>query len=218
MNYQQTTYFYNFDHPQVAGFVSQNTDPSISKKENAVRLFYAIRDGWEYRAEQIFFKKEKWRASEILQRPKGHCLDKANLLITCLRAIGIPARLHLVKVKNHIAAEKVMERFKTDELTPHAFAEVFLEGKWVAATPTFNKELCEKLNVDPLEWDGGSDALFQQFSRSGNQFMEYLDDYGVFEDLPFEFVFENMFAHYPMLAADGRRQTGASLNQWNSEV
>ena len=206
MNYLKNTYFFNFNHPSVSDFAITQTIEATTDKEKAVCLFYAVRDGWRYEATHLYFQKEKWRTSEILQRDSAHCLDKANILIASLRAVQIPARLHLVKVKNHIAAERVIEKFKTDELTPHAYVEVFLAGKWVAATPAFNKGLCEKLNVEPLEWDGRSDAIFQQYSRSGHQFMEYLADYGTFDDLPLDFIYDNLLAHYPALAAHfGRR-------------
>ena len=197
--YLNSTYFFNYEHPGVKLFVEKNTSRTQTPTENAIQLFYAVRDGWQYKAEKIFFHKKDWQTSSILKRESGHCMDKANVLIAAFRLIGLPARLHLVKVRNHIAAERVMEKFQTDELTPHAFAEVYLRQKWIAVTPTFNQALCEKLDVEPLDWDGASNALFQQFSRSGHQFMEYLADYGHFADLPFDFVFQNMYDHYPGL-------------------
>lgn len=199
MNYLANTYFFNHESPAVLDFVATHTSEANSPKEKAIRLFYAVRDGWKYDATKLFFQKDKWRTSSILERSSAHCLDKANVLLTACRACQIPARMHLVKVKNHIAVERIVERFKTDELTPHAYAEVYLKGKWVPVTPTFNSTLCEKLNVAPLEWDGSSAALFQEYNRSGKQFMEYLADYGHYDDLPLAFIYQNMIEHYPQI-------------------
>jgi len=102
-------------------------------------------------------------------------------------------------VKNHIAVERLMEKFGTNELTPHGMVDVYLNGKWVKATPAFNKELCDKTGVAPLEFDGTEDSIFQAFSTDGKEFMEYLDDYGSLEDVPLDFIEQNMKENYPKL-------------------
>ncbi len=118
-------------------------------------------------------------------------------MIALLRAVAVPARLCLSKVRNHIAAERMTKAFGTDELTPHGYVEIWINGRWVKATPTFNKELCDKLGVDSLEFDGQNDSIFQEFDKVGGQFMEYLEDYGAFADVPLDFIIGNMRQHYP---------------------
>src|SRR4030067_265056 len=44
------------------------------------------------------------------------------------------------------------------------FCEFYLRGKWVKATPAFNRELCQRHNVPPLEFDGPQDSLFQPYN------------------------------------------------------
>ena len=78
--------------------------------------------------------------------------------------------------------------------------DVFLNGKWVKATPAFNKELCKLVGVEPLEFDGSNDSIFQEYNSEGSDFMEYLEDYGSFEDVPLEFIEQNMKDNYPKLA------------------
>ncbi len=195
--YLQSSYFFNFEHADFRSYLHSLELKEGNPKEVAIQLYYAIRDGWWYYPYDIYWSKEKWQASWILGKKKGHCIDKASLLITALRAKGIPARLHLAKVKNHIAVEEMIEQLGTEELTPHAYAEIWLDDKWVAATPAFNKRLCKHLNVAPLEFDGETDSIFQEFDKSGDQFMEYLEDYGSFADLPLDFIFDNFRAHYP---------------------
>ena len=36
---------------------------------------------------------------------------------------------------------------------------LYLEGKWVKATPAFNIEMCTRFGVKPLEFNGVDDSL-----------------------------------------------------------
>jgi len=128
-------------------------------------------------------------------------VDKAIILIAGLRGLNIPARIRLAKVKNHIAVDKLTETLGTNELTPHGNVEIFLDGKWVKATPAFNKELCKLCNVEPLAFDGAEDSIFQSYNESGKQFMEYIEDYGFFEDVPLDFIIQNLKDNYPIAKA-----------------
>ena len=194
MDYLSSSYFYDYDHELIQDFVSEFSYGSELAK--AVGLYYKVRDGWRYSPYGVSIKKEYWKASYISTKELGHCLDKSILYVTGLRALGIPARVRLAKVINHIAVENLIEKLGTNELTPHGMVDVYLQGKWVKASPAFNKELCERCEVAPLEFDGQSDSVFQEYNREGKQFMEYIEDYGHFEDFPLDFVFNNLKEHY----------------------
>lgn len=195
--YLKESYFINFSDAAIRQFVAKSIEGDETPTEKTVKLFYAVRDGWWYHPYRLSFEEQNWQASHVAQRRYGHCIDKSNLMIACLRSVGIPARLRLSKVKNHIGVEKIIEKMGTDELVPHANVEVFLAEKWVKMTPVFNQELCSMLGVAPLDFDGKNDALFQAFDKNGNQFMEYLEDYGTFADLPYDFIVKKMEEHYP---------------------
>ncbi len=187
----------DWQQPEVLAFAGRVTAGLSTPEEKAGAIFYAVRDGWRYNPYNFSFRAETLRASHVLQRAEGHCLDKGILMTALLRAANIPARLCLAKVRNHIAAERMIQAFGTDELVPHGYVEVFLHGRWLKVTPAFNRALCERLDVEPLEFDGSSDALFQQFDRKGQVFMDYLEEYGHFEDVPFERIYQLMQEHYP---------------------
>ena len=51
--------------------------------------------------------------------------------------------------------------------------------------------------VAPLEFDGETDSMFQEFNGEGQKFMEYLEDYGHFEDIPVNFMLNNLQENYP---------------------
>ena len=191
---------YNFDYDSdiVKDHLNKIDLQGLSEKEIAIKLYIHVRDFWPYYPYRFSLKSTDWKASEIIQHKNGHCLDKSVLLISFLRANNIPARLGLAKVKNHIAIEHIVDKFGSDVLVPHGYVALFLNNKWVKATPAFNFELCDRLGVSTLEFDGENDSLFQEFDKTGNHsFMEYLEDYGTFDEVPLQFMLELMQEHYP---------------------
>ncbi|WP_462250622.1 transglutaminase-like domain-containing protein [Ekhidna sp.] len=195
----KSTYFFDYNTSIIQELIEEFKKPELSEKEKAAGLYLKIRDGWRYDPYDIIFREDALKASNIAQKDHGHCIDKSILYIAGLRGLGIPAKLHLAKVKNHIAVERLTEKFGTNELTPHGMVDVFLDDKWVKATPAFNKELCRLTGVEPLEFDGNNDSIFQAYSTNGEEFMEYLEDYGSFEDVPLAFIEKNMKENYPKL-------------------
>ncbi|MBW1849640.1 MAG: hypothetical protein JRJ27_21535 [Deltaproteobacteria bacterium] len=64
-------------------------------------------------------------------------------------------------------------------------------------TPAFNSELCEKFAHKTVEFDGINDALLHTETINGERHVEYLNDRGVYADLPFEemlSVFADVYA------------------------
>lgn len=195
--YLQPTEFLNFDDESVLEFAKQNSFGAKTEKEKAVKLYYAVRDGFQYNPNILDLRRKGLQASDLLKRNHGYCVEKAVLLAASARAVGVPSRLSFYIVKNHIATEKLEKILRKDYLVFHGAAELFLDGKWLKTTPAFNKNLCKYLNVEPLEFDGTADSIFQEFDKSGNVFMKYLHDYGYFTDLPYNLYLEELRKHYP---------------------
>lgn len=194
-----STFYFDFENQVIQDLIKEFKNSDLNDQEKASMLYLKVRDGWRYNPYDIVFRKEALKASNIARKDHGHCIDKAILYIAGLRGLGIPAKLHLAKVKNHIAVDRLTEKFGTNELTPHGMVDVYLNNKWVKATPAFNQELCKMTGVEPLEFNGSKDSIFQEYNQEGKTFMEYLDDYGSFDDVPFEFIKKNMKEHYPKL-------------------
>lgn len=199
MEYLNTSYFFDFEEAAVQHLLADYKDDSISDKDKAIGLYTMVRDGWKYDPYTISLARESYRASCIAKKDTGNCVEKSIVLIACLRAVGIPARLHLGKVKNHIAVERLTKKFGTNELTPHGMVNAYIGNKWLKMSPAFNKSLCKKFNVEPLAFDGEHNSFLQQYNRKGNRFMEYIDDYGYFDDVPLEFMKQNIRQHYPTI-------------------
>lgn len=188
----------NFTSPEVKAFIQQHAQGETDR-EKAVSLYYAVRDGIYYDPFNIRFEVAALQADKILAKQRGHCVDKAVLYITVCRGAGIPARLGLARVRNHMGTARLEAVLKSDVLSPHGYAEVFLNQRWVKCTPAFNKELCTRLGVPPLEFDGINDSLFQAYDRGEGGFMSYLEDFGTFSDPPVGFLEETMRKEYPHL-------------------
>ncbi len=202
------TEFLDSDASSVRDFAERNTSPELSHTENAVSLYYAVRDGFHYDPYVLDLRREGLKASTLLTRDRGYCVEKAVLLAASARAAGIPSRLSFYIVKNHVATGRLEKLLKTDYLVFHGAAEMLLEGEWRKATPAFNRELCRFLGVEPLEFDGTSDSIFQEFDRSGGKFMEYIHDYGAFTDLPYQMYLDELSKHYSHVFDDGKYSKG----------
>ena len=211
MDYLSSTYYFDYESEEIQKLLMEFKNTTLSKKEIAKRLYLKVRDSWRYYPYSLSFSKENFRASEISKKSKGHCVDKSIVLIACLRANNIPARIHLAKVKNHLGVERLIEKFGTNELTNHGMVNVYIEDKWIKLSPAFNASICKMFNVAPLDFDGENDSVFQEFNQEGNLFMEYIEDYGHFEDVPVEFMFKNAREHYPHIFDTGSNQTEFEL-------
>ena len=166
-------------------------------------LYGAVRDGIRYDPYVDYTDREIYRASSVLKAGAAYCVGKASLYVALCRAAGVPARLGLADVKNHLATPRLLEAVGTDVFAYHGYAEVKPGADWVKATPTFNLTLCTKMGVAPLEFSGTEDALMQAFDTRGRTFMSYLVTHGVFFDVPAKFLLGEMARLYPKLARPG---------------
>ncbi len=192
------------DHPAVRAFANRHA-AGLPPRDAAIALYYAVRDGFRYTPWRVRLTPDAFRASLLLDRdpPEGHCIDKALLLAAACRAVGIPARLHFANVRNHVGTARLEARLGSDLLVFHGYAELLLDGRWVAATPAFNRALCERLGVAPLEFDGVNDSIFQAYDREAGRFMEYVTDHGSFDTLPFDAMIAEWERYYPAIRERG---------------
>jgi transglutaminase-like putative cysteine protease len=152
--------------------------------DRAIKLFLAVRDSIRYDPYSPFYLPEHYRASNVVKRGRSFCVPKASVLCALGRASGIPSRIGFATVRNHLATRQLIDFLGSDLFVYHGFVEFYLEGKWVKATPAFNRELCERNQVEPLEFNGREDALFQLYNSRQQKFMEYLEYTGTYPDIP----------------------------------
>ena len=199
--------FIDSDHPAIRALVARTISPHASPIEKAKRLYLAAREV-RYDPDLDFDDPEVYRASSVLQAGAGYCVGKAALCAALCRAAGVPARIGFADVTNHLASERLHEKMGTNYFAWHGFTEVFLDGRWVKASPTFNSTLCSRFGVAPLDFTGGADALLQAYDAEGRTFMKYEVLHGSFHDVPAKFLMAEMARLYPQLKGKRERSAG----------
>jgi transglutaminase-like putative cysteine protease len=201
MTYLEPGEYIDSDAPNIAAFAREACGDAVDDITKAVRLYYAVRDGIVYTPYVDFKSPETFRASACLARGSGFCVAKAGLLAAAARAAGIPARVGFADVRNHLCTPRLRELMGTDLFVYHGYAELYLDSKWVKATPAFDRALCEKFGVRPLEFDGREDSLFHPHDVAGRRHMEYVRDRGPSADIPVAEILEVFNRCYPLLTA-----------------
>ncbi len=191
--------FIDSDHPLVIDFAERWRGASRDPREQAVSLYRAVRDEIRYNPYVFSADHDTLKASHALAAGESYCVPKALLLAACARHCGIPARIGLADVRNHLSTPRLIEMLRSEVFAMHGYTELFLEGRWVKATPAFNLALCRMFKVAPLEFDGRTDSVFHPFNAKGERYMEYLVDHGQFDDLPVELFFAHLRQCYPHL-------------------
>lgn len=204
--YLAPTPFLDFDQPEVARFVRDATAGATTQREQAVRLFFAVRDQVRYEPYTMRMTPECFRASTVVRERGAFCIPKAVLLAAGARLLGIPAAIGLSDVVNHFSTPRMQQIMGNREVfMHHGWAALFLEGKWIKAVPAFNKELCTLMRVPPTDFDGEHDAVLQQYKEDGSVHMEYLRDHGVWSDVPYLRIDEDWGGYYPASLWSGKR-------------
>lgn len=195
------TQFIESDHPAVRQFVDSVVGTATDEHTVARLLFAAVRDRIRYDPYSLSANPNAYRASAVLQARSAYCVPKAVLLTASARAAGIPARLGFADVRNHLQSARLRKIMNTDLFVYHGYSVLFLGGHWRKASPAFNRELCAKFGVPPLEFNGHEDALLHSYTGDGKRHMEYVQDHGMRADLPFEELIAAYAAAYPAMAA-----------------
>lgn len=162
------------DHPAVADFAAAGTG---DQRTRAVRLYYAVRDGFRYDPYKVDLSIIGLKASGVIVDGFGWCVPKAILLAAACRAVGIGARVGFGEVRNHLSTARLREAMGTDMLYRHGYTAIHLGGQWIKATPKFNVALCRKPGLHTLEFDGS----------------------GEFDDVPHEDLMQVFAQHYARL-------------------
>ncbi len=191
------------DHPAIIALADSLTSSAASDIDNAISLYYWARDRIRYNPYTLNLSARGLSASHTLEQGEGWCVPKAILLAALCRASGIPACLGYADVRNHLSTERLRQSMGTDVFYYHGYTAIWLEGRWVKATPAFNIELCEKFGLRPLEFNGREDSLYHEFDTAGNRHMEYLNERGEYVEPPLGDMIATLREHYPDMPLSG---------------
>ena len=166
-----------------------------ASRDKAIRIFYAVRDDIKYTIYGKRSQPEHFRASVILSAGEGYCVQKAILLVALARAASIPARLRLAAIRSHLVPKELLKKRGTDLFPFHGYADLHVDGVWVKATPTFDIGSCTEGGLRPVDFDGQHDALLPSTTLDGRAHIEYVEDRGFFEDVPFDAIMKASLRH-----------------------
>ena len=175
---------------------SQKIVQSINGQRNkAIRIFYAVRDGIKYTIYGQRSRPEHFRASTILSAGEGYCVQKAILLVALARAASIPARLRFASIRSHLMSKEMLEKRGTNLFPYHGYTDLYIDGSWAKAAPTFDIVSCMNAGLRPVDFDGRNDALLPSTTLDGRPHIEYIEDRGFFDDVPFDTIMKASLRH-----------------------
>ncbi|OLF19222.1 transglutaminase-like domain-containing protein [Actinophytocola xanthii] len=211
------TEFLDHESPQVRELVASTIGDEKNLTSRAVALFYAVRDGLRYEVYGSDLSREGMRASAIIDRGYGFCIHKSLVYAAAVRAAGIPSRLVFGDVRNHLASPRLRELVGGDLFRFHCLTEVQLDGRWIRATPVFNRMLCRLYRIAPLDFDGRTDSVYHPYDEQGRRHMEFVRWHGEFADFPYDLVVNGIRDAHPRLFASSRHTTGGSLEEESAD-
>ena len=194
-NYLRPTPTFDCDDQSVRQKSRDLTEGQEKAVDKAKSLFYFVRDEIRYHPVPVHLL-EDYKASKTLKARRGFCVEKASLLTALARGAGIPARLHLADIRNHRAPDRLKELMGTDVFSWHGYSELYVEGKWVKATPAFDLKMCQENRIIPVEFDGNNDAIFHRHNLDGKLHIEYVKDHGCYEDVPLDEIYDGWVRDY----------------------
>jgi transglutaminase-like putative cysteine protease len=192
------------DHPSIREKAQNLIRGKREAADKAKSLFYWVRDEIKYNPFLTLEFSEDFLASKTLERRQGFCIEKAAVLAAFARAVGIPARLHFADIRNHLVSDKLLKVMGTNLFSYHGYTELYIDGKWVKATPAFDLKMCRKNRIIPVEFDGKNDAVLHSHNLDGKLHIEYVKDRGYREDVPVDEILVAWNKHYGLEAQQER--------------
>ena len=187
--YLDCTLFVDCDSPQVRTAAQSVTSRLDNERESAVAIYYFVRDRIRHNPYAPCQAPDEYKASATLQRGHGFCQHKAILLAALARALGIPSRIGLVDVRDHLLSPRFRDMIGGDNLLiQHGYAELYLNGQWLHVSPAYDVETCQKAGFVPVDFDGISDARDSAYDQQGRRHIEVVKDHGHFDDFPWDYV------------------------------
>jgi hypothetical protein len=135
-------------------------------REASQRIFQFVRDTIPFNATLDIYQK----ASQTLGKKVVDYCNKVNVQVALLRAAGVPARCHLVRVEKGVL-KAFIPGFLYDRLPSpvgHFWCECYLAGEWVACETLFDRPLYQGMlagglisqeQIPTIDWDGEGDLV-----------------------------------------------------------
>ncbi len=192
------TRFLDWDREPVLSSVRDITAGIDGAPEKAAALFLFVRDAIRYNPYVNFLDERVYVSSTVIGAPSTFCVPKALLLASMARAAGIPSRIRFADIRNRLMPDKMKDLLKSDIIYGHGFAELNIGGRWIKATPAYDRALCETHGFALTGFNGRDDAIFPESDLAGRPHIEYLGYSEPFDDFPFEWLTAYYLEKYEM--------------------
>jgi len=191
------------DTQSVRDKAQELTEGLETDREKAVALYYFVRDKIKHNAYAPLHDRNCYRASAILEAANGFCQQKAVLLVALARAAGIPARIGLVDVRDHLISDTFREMIGGGDILPlHGYAELYIDGRWIHASPAYDIETCRRKRFVPVEFDGVNDAKDSPYNLDGKPHVQHLKYHGPYDDFPWDEILNYYMEWSALLGRD----------------
>lgn len=163
------------DSPLVAEKAKEITRGCASEAEKAIRIHAYVRDiTFDIAGGFQMLLDGKGKASDFIREGRGFCMHKAAAFTALCRAAGIPARIGFEIVDcpdKPFLPEKMRKMYGTRPQPWHSTGEVYLNGKWIVADCTVDREQGERTGRPVPDFDGAHDLATTEgpvLKRRGN--------------------------------------------------
>jgi transglutaminase-like putative cysteine protease len=164
--YLKATALCDCDNAMLKATASQIVAGAHTPAAVSQRVFRYVRDRIAFNATLDIYLK----ASQTLGRKVVDYCNKVNLQVALLRAAGIPARCHLVRVQKEVLRPFIPGFLYRRLPSPvgHFWCECYLSGRWVACETLFDRPLYRGMlaaglvtqeQVPTIDWDGETDLV-----------------------------------------------------------
>ena len=161
-DFLKETKYCDVSHPLIQETASNLTKGISETPYKSQVLFNYVRDNIKYQ-----FGKWGKKASKVLQEERGMCTNSANLFVALLRASNIPAGYGIMRVRGQEYLSSLTPPMFKSQISPqsvHIYSYVFLNGKWVKADPSIDKDFSRQVSgidrsFNLARWDGSSDQV-----------------------------------------------------------
>jgi hypothetical protein len=166
LEFLEPTALCDCDHPLVETMAAEFAKGAETPREASRMVFRHVRDGIPFDATLDIWQK----ASQTLQKDVVDYCNKINVHIALLRATGVPARCHLVRVQNEVL-KPFIPGFLYDRLPSpvgHFWCECYLADRWLACEALFDGPLYQGMLaaglaprelIPTIDWDGERELI-----------------------------------------------------------
>ena len=164
--YLKQTEFCDCDNKELREKASSIVKDACTPIEISQSVFRFVRDTIPFNATLDIWQK----ASETLQKTVVDYCNKINVHVALLRAVGIPARYHFVRVKTEVLEAFIPSLLYARLPNPvgHFWCECYVSEKWIACEALYDEALywglleegvISREQIPTIEWDGKSDLV-----------------------------------------------------------